>query len=70
MVHIYPLFKLFQRYFASMRVLNVAEKNEAAKNIAAILGRGRATRVGFPDLTLFLVSERVIPSLIKFMSFP
>ncbi|KAM3178994.1 hypothetical protein ACTXT7_001501 [Hymenolepis weldensis] len=27
-----------------MRVLNVAEKNEAAKNIAAILGRGRATR--------------------------
>ncbi|KAL5106637.1 DNA topoisomerase 3-alpha [Taenia crassiceps] len=27
-----------------MRILNVAEKNEAAKNIAAILGQGRTTR--------------------------
>ncbi|KAL5961638.1 DNA topoisomerase 3-alpha [Taenia solium] len=27
-----------------MRILNVAEKNEAAKNIAAILGQGRMTR--------------------------
>uniref|UniRef100_A0A0R3TMM9 DNA topoisomerase n=1 Tax=Rodentolepis nana TaxID=102285 RepID=A0A0R3TMM9_RODNA len=34
----------FRRSLASMRVLNVAEKNEAAKNIAVILGRGRATR--------------------------
>ncbi|KAH9278374.1 DNA topoisomerase 3-alpha [Echinococcus granulosus] len=44
MVYLRRIFKLFQRPFASMRVLNVAEKNEAAKNIAAILGRGRTTR--------------------------
>lgn len=47
MVYLRPIFRLFQRSFASMRILNVAEKNEAAKNIAAILGQGRTTRVCF-----------------------
>uniref|UniRef100_A0A0X3PKL9 DNA topoisomerase n=1 Tax=Schistocephalus solidus TaxID=70667 RepID=A0A0X3PKL9_SCHSO len=37
-------FVFIKRAFASMRILNVAEKNEAAKNIAAILSQGRATR--------------------------
>lgn len=39
------------RYFCNkpsqeiMKYLNVAEKNDAAKNIAAILSRGASTRV-------------------------
>ena len=70
MIHIHHLFKFFQRSFASMRVLNVAEKNEAAKNIAAILGRGRITRVGLLQSRLFSFSEKVILSLIRFMNFP
>lgn len=45
MVNLRIIFHSFRRSFASMRVLNVAEKNEAAKNIAAILGRGQTTRV-------------------------
>lgn len=45
MVSLHIIFHCFKRSFTSMRVLNVAEKNEAAKNIAAILGQGRAIRV-------------------------
>lgn len=45
MFHVRLVLHSLKRSVASMKVLNVAEKNEAAKNIAAILGRGQATRV-------------------------
>lgn len=59
----------------AMKYLNVAEKNDAAKNIAAILSRGASTRVCAQyhlyyisncDLTSF--SERVSHNTIKFMN--
>ncbi len=62
------VFKCIRRTFASMRVLNVAEKNEAAKNIAAILGRGQSNRVRFPILS-YVFSAKVFQSLIKSMNF-
>ena len=34
-----------------MKVLNVAEKNDAAKNIASLLGRGHCNRVSYLLIT-------------------
>lgn len=41
----YQLFIRFKSSFTVMRVLNVAEKNDAAKSIAGYLSRGSSKRV-------------------------
>lgn len=55
-----------------MRYLNVAEKNDAAKNIAAILSRGASQRVGKHQMESYLIktyfSVKVFPLTIKFMN--
>lgn len=57
-----------------MKYLNVAEKNDAAKNIAAILSRGASTRVSalyyhyIVNVNLILYSERVFHNSIRFMN--
>lgn len=54
------LVKTTLRYFSNstttsiMKYLNVAEKNDAAKNIAAILSQGNSTRVIIFDLLIIL----------------
>lgn len=40
-----------------MKYLNVAEKNDAAKNIAAILSRGASTRVSTVKTVIISVNE-------------
>ena len=42
------------RNMSRVHVLNVAEKNDAAKNIAQLLSRGRSQRVSIP-LEEFLI---------------
>jgi hypothetical protein len=54
-----------------MKYLNVAEKNDAAKNIAAILSRGASQRVGqkkhqSKSLYFLIFSEKASPRTIKF----
>lgn len=61
------LLKLGIRFFSNnfkpdiMKYLNVAEKNDAAKNIAAILSRGASTRVNTLDINVdFMEYEQLI----------
>lgn len=60
-----PVFYSLRRYCSKriMKVLNVAEKPDAAKNIAGYLSRGTSRKVTF---TLFILSAAPLFSVVQF----
>ena len=43
-----------------LRILNVAEKNDAAKELSRIMSRGQCLRVGSGKITLYTLNKRVL----------
>lgn len=51
--NVFLIKQLLRKNFNTMKYLNVAEKNDAAKNIALHLSRGTSRRVGYLFIYIF-----------------